>query len=349
VPRADQLAYHNTHQQNKSDKIGIILHMSTMGDSRDISRDMQRLASLYNGVVLEQLQGMRWDRLVRFRMTAEGKLRFEVKPCRRPVDQVSLFEPGVRESVKRTAVSVNKCITAIDHNTAWLAFCIEGIHPERSSTFPVFLLLCLDLDFTIQEIKFFDPKPIHKVELWYIGEDESTFTDYAHTVLKFIPMNGEEAIVADATYAQYSFDNGIDTYSSYCASKTYYNHAGGIREDLFGRSFEDRDAYEGHYWEESYGEAAARTTNNVMVKELDAVGGIKALLNMDAEAFRRSRDIIFVAMKREMGVLRRRIEDIFYGNSKLILIQLADGVEDCYGPGHRACMQSWQRRSEMTD
>lgn len=106
-----------------------------MSDCRDVNRDMQRVASLYNGVILEQLLSMHWEYLVDSSMPEEGKLRLDCQTCHRPVEEQPLFGPEVRENVKRTAVSVNSCITAIDYNTAWLAFCVKGNDMKLLSTF----------------------------------------------------------------------------------------------------------------------------------------------------------------------------------------------------------------------
>jgi hypothetical protein len=87
---------------------------------------MHRVASLYNGVVFEQLRAMTWEYLVDYYITAEDKMCLDIQICWRPVEQTPLFGDQVPEDIRRTVLSVNSCITAIDFNTAWLAFCVEG-------------------------------------------------------------------------------------------------------------------------------------------------------------------------------------------------------------------------------
>jgi hypothetical protein len=202
------------------------------------------------------------------------------------------------------------------------------------------LLTTVDLKFEIKEVTFRDPKPVRPVELWVVGDNGPTRTDYAHTVLKFTPEDGGEEIVADATYAQYSFDGGIDTYSAYRASKICANDSYRIRELPFGRAFKDFAEYKGHNWEKDLARAVICTTNNVMVRELNAVGGIQALLDLTAENFRKVRDTILAVVKQEMEALRCRFEEIFYARSDVALMEFADFAADCDGPSHRACMQS---------
>ncbi|KZM20602.1 hypothetical protein ST47_g8231 [Ascochyta rabiei] len=83
-----------------------------------------------------------------------------------------------------------------------------------------------------------------------------------------------------------------------------------------------------------------------MVKELGTVGGINTILSMGAEEYQRVEDGILAALKREMDVLRVRLEWIYFGDSDWFLMQLADVVKDADGAGHQACMQSYQRRSQ---
>lgn len=186
------------------------------------------------------------------------------------------------------------------------------------------------------------PKPVHRVELQYCNEDELARTDFSHTVLVFVPENDEVPIVADATYAQYSFDNGIDTIIEYCATKVRRCDKEMARIAPFGWNFEDYVAYKGEVWEEGLAAAIICTTGNVMARELEAVGGIRTLLCASAEAFQEARDGIIAVMKGEMEALRHQLECITYDRREGFRRRMKDLVENCNGAGHRACMQSYQ-------
>ena len=204
------------------------------------------------------------------------------------------------------------------------------------------------MKFDIKEITFCYPKPAHEVELWLCGNgsEQQIMTEFLHTVLKFVPDDEDvDAIVADATYAQYSFDTGIDTYGIYCATKVELFNEESLREDVFGRSFAARPASKGVVWEECRADAIIRTTNNVMHRELGTLGGIEALLDTGAEEFQGARDAVVATVKREMKMLRLRLESIYYGDSERCRKQLADLVEDCDRAGHQSCMESYWRRS----
>ncbi|KZM20621.1 hypothetical protein ST47_g8232 [Ascochyta rabiei] len=184
-----------------------------MSSYQDISRNMYRLASLYNGVVLVQLEAMHWEVLVDDYLTDEGKICLVTQVCCKPREEVPFFGLRVSKSRKKTALSVNH------------------------------------LKFDINEVTFKDPKPTHKVEMWRCGNgsnEQLIVTDYPHTVIEFVPNNDEEAIVADAAYAQYSFYDGIDNHKTYCATKIRRLDKDRVRENDFGRYFEDYAAFQGH-------------------------------------------------------------------------------------------------------
>lgn len=101
-----------------------------MNSSRDNGRDMHRLASLYNGVALEQLRAMCWGVLVDSRLNDDNVLEVFAQVCRSPIEQVPIFGADVSEDVKRTFVSINRCVAVIVYNSAWLAHCVGGKYPE---------------------------------------------------------------------------------------------------------------------------------------------------------------------------------------------------------------------------
>ncbi|KAF1348392.1 hypothetical protein EJ07DRAFT_184940 [Lizonia empirigonia] len=285
----DQPLY-GRHEEQWHDVFEDPLQDDEMTSSRETSRDMHRLAILYNGVALVQLEVMHWEVLVDHYLRKDGPLKLRVQTCEKPVADVPLFGPDVSDSMKKTVCSVNNCVAAVEHNTVWLAYCVEA------------------LNFDIKEITFNNPKPARKVEMWLCtaGEDEQQIiTDYGHTVLKFIPESkDEDAIVADATYAQYSFDHGIDTYDTYCATKVGNSNAQSIQEDILGCCFLDYETHDGNVLEQGRALAVIRTTDNFMHRELGAVGGVQALLEMSEEGFQRATDGILAAHCKERVLWR---------------------------------------------
>ena len=278
------------------------------------------------------------------------------------------------------------------------------------------MLTLVGLDVDIKEVTFLRPKRVHGVALTLINNGLQD-TDYPHTVLEILPYDRHfEAIIADATYAQYSYDHGIEAFFMYRDTRTQpfiehtdavndtseeehqaeevqdgYNGADedeyetedeydgydsydefeewvpGAEEEVeeavekaveddtvnpdkdgyivmpLGRSLENTGLFRGWAWDEDKAAEIQRTTNNVMVRELRALGGLEVLLDASAEDFQQARDSIFAAVKVAMDELRIQLEWIYFGESDAFLVQLADLVEDCDGVGHRACMQSFQR------
>lgn len=186
-----------------------------------------------------------------------------------------------------------------------------------------------------------EPKRVHEIELRFTHNLRPACTDYFHTVLLLKPRTGEEVIVADASYAQYSFDNGIDTWMEYLATKVCGDSR--FEDKPFPNCSQSLALSEEDVWEQSKTKSIIRTTNNVVVRELQLVGGFEALLNMSEEHFQEARDRIFAAMKTELAQLRRCLERIKYGPDASYLQDLDDLVTDCDGPGHQTCMLSYER------
>lgn len=72
-------------------------------------------------------------------------------------------------------------------------------------------MISVDLDIEIQEITLDEPKRVHEVVMYLMSGDKHLETNYQHTILLLTPRSGGQPIVADASYAQYSFAGGIDT------------------------------------------------------------------------------------------------------------------------------------------
>lgn len=308
---------------------------------------MRRLASLYNGVAMEQMLATCWEELLYSRLWEDNVLKIEAQPCREPTAQSPIFKADVSEEMRRTFVSINKCILVLAYNTGWLAHCTRGKQ----------LISSLDRASANQEHRSGRQARggnanarVHDVELQLIDEDEPENTNCAHVVLVLKPRNGGEPIVADATYAQYSFKRGIDTLAEYLATKVYaplgYEEPLGDYLSWDARTHLSCDAQtEESTWDQGNTAAIARTTDNVMVGELELVGGFKGLLDMSVEVFQEARVKICVAVKTEMKELRRRLETIRYGKESRLKQDLNDLVKSCHGAGHRECLWSyWNAR-----
>lgn len=203
-----------------------------------------------------------------------------------------------------------------------------------------------DLDFDLKQMSSLRPKPVHKVQLRhlrYTGQITPTTTDYYHTFLLLVPKNAAakspaDVIVADATYAQYSFARGIDTLEEYYATKVHDRESCalepfGVRINSLGNNSIQRNNMK----------AVIRTTNNFIVQELMAIGGIDVLLEMSTEDFQVTQDRIFDTLKVYLGALRDQLNAIRYNPDETSLARLDALVKDCDGDGHQACRESYQR------
>lgn len=97
-----------------------------MSSYRDKDRDIRHLASLYNGIAIVQLKALCWEALFDHELREDGVLEIIAQTCRSPIAQSPLFGPSISENMRRTFVSINKCVAVIVWNTGWLATCAES-------------------------------------------------------------------------------------------------------------------------------------------------------------------------------------------------------------------------------
>lgn len=105
-------------------------------------RDLRRIASLYNGVAVVQLLAMHWEQLVDFHLAHDNWLDISAQTCRKPIAEAPLFGHNDSNCVKGTVVSVNRCVSVINWNTAWLAYAVEGNFSVPFSATSVYADIC---------------------------------------------------------------------------------------------------------------------------------------------------------------------------------------------------------------
>lgn len=96
-----------------------------MSSFRDTSRDIRRLASLYNGVAMVQLKALCLNVCSNIDLRYDNKLEIWAQECQNPITQTPVFGDSVPEAFRRTFVSINKCIAVIVYNIGWLAHCLK--------------------------------------------------------------------------------------------------------------------------------------------------------------------------------------------------------------------------------
>lgn len=68
-----------------------------------------------------------WAVLVDSYMSSyDNVLEIDAQVCWRPISDTPLFGENVSEAIKRTFVSINRCVAVIVYNSAWLAYCSSG-------------------------------------------------------------------------------------------------------------------------------------------------------------------------------------------------------------------------------
>ncbi|KAF3042545.1 hypothetical protein E8E11_005261 [Didymella keratinophila] len=99
-----------------------------MSSSRDISRDIRRLASLYNDVTTVQLQALCFNVCASNDPRHDIKMEIWAQQGQKPTSTTSIFGDQVPERLSRTFISINKCIAVIVYNTGCLAHCWEHLN-----------------------------------------------------------------------------------------------------------------------------------------------------------------------------------------------------------------------------
>lgn len=203
----------------------------------------------------------------------------------------------------------------------------------------------VDLDIDVKEASLSKPKRVRNVELTFLPEQQVRETDFAHTILLLTPRYGGTTIVADATYAQYSFVHNIDTLDEYLEEKVCEDND--CDEVDFGYEFNlnmQNDELDPFISAKMI--CTIRIADGTMVSELEDVGGIGALLDLSCESFETAQNKIFAAMKVEMDKLRLQLEEIGFGTDQVYLEALQKLKEKCGNDGHQSCMQSLELERE---
>ncbi|KAJ8114462.1 hypothetical protein OPT61_g3659 [Boeremia exigua] len=299
-----------------------------MASSRDTERDMRRLAHLYNEVAMEQMLAMCWLRLKTANLdTARNVLEITAEDYEEPIKDAPIFDANVSEAMKKTFVSINQCIKVTLFNAGWLAYCAEKLGVE------------------LMEKDFKCPKRVHEVDMRYEANGEEIRTDYDHSVLLLISEEEKVVIVADASYAQYSFADGVSTIQEYVDTKVHSRESVDL---VFGERAQI--LYTTEAWYRIMVTAVFRITNEVVLEELRHDGGLEAVLDMSKNHFHEALVRIVVAVKGEMEKLRPRLEKMKksvtidgYLQSPEGSKELQDLLDDTGGAGHRECMESYRQ------
>ncbi|KAJ4983524.1 hypothetical protein SVAN01_10986 [Stagonosporopsis vannaccii] len=262
---------------------------------------------------------MCWEVLVTVRRSDSDVLKVNAPECSELIEKTHYFGDDVGEEMKRTFVSIDRCNMVLVYHTGWLAHCA----------------IALDAEFV--EMTLLQPNCVHHVELQNVESDTLVNTDCKHVVHILNPRSGDDTIVADATHTQYSFEKWIDTLEEYLATKV---HKPKRDEQPLGTYFEKNALSGVDSWSRNKRDTIICTTKNVMVRELERIGSLEALLRMCEARFHEESKRTFALVKMEMGELGLRLERAKYGPGEGFSQGLEDLVRDYDGAGHRACERS---------
>ncbi|KAF2999833.1 hypothetical protein E8E13_007068 [Curvularia kusanoi] len=175
-------------------------------------------------------------------------------------------------------------------------------------------------DIDLREKSFAKPIPTKKFEMWEEGQNQPD-QDRWHTVLTFVPKSGGEALVADPSHHQYSWESGIDKLSDFLGTKVERTS-----QDVdwdFGNVLDLQSELDQDNFSRTLSDVVAKTTCNVVV--------------MGETEYETAKGQILAALDRELYDLRVQLDDVVSDED------LKDLEAECEGPGHELCSAAYER------
>jgi hypothetical protein len=98
---------------------------------RRTKRDIVRIASVFNGIVMEQREVMFWSRLISSEDLSNSALELVLEGLE---EGAPLFKEGLDERMELAAISYGNCRKTIIQGSGVLALCVEGLQSHLSKT-----------------------------------------------------------------------------------------------------------------------------------------------------------------------------------------------------------------------
>jgi hypothetical protein len=316
-----------------------------MSDVRTDQRDMRRIGRILNEAFGIQANTMCWEVLEEAPRLRDGVFEVRVHTCSKNVKDEPIVPPDTSASTKKIFVSLNRCRRAVLWNTGWLSVLARGKHSSAFWT-RLSLTLVTDLNFEIIERDLFTPKPTHPFVMHRPGGGMTFSKDYFHTVFLFRPDgssdDGSSGIVVDPSHAQYQFEHGVDTVDDYMGQKTIDSS---YQDEPFGDTMMEvrsKGSDTKSSWSEHMNEAISGVTNNIIMAEMQRLGGVPALMSISDQAFEKALHGIIALLEFDLVELRQDLEVAMY-EIKDELDNFKFFWDTLNGEGNRLCAESLER------
>jgi hypothetical protein len=310
-----------------------------MGSTVDNNEKICRVAELHVGISAIQVDAMSFKRIISMELDAEEGFIIKGETSTKPLRDQPLCDPTISEDWKHTFACINMCVAVIVWNIRWIVWLTEGKYLQ-SLTHSV--LIGAGQDIYIKAMSFTEPKPRHKFRCYYIDAGRSVKSqNYKHTVITLSPASGNGEVVLDASHAQYSFEQGIESRREYETTKLE-EKSRTIPENL-GMLVERKKTPRRRAREV----IITQTANNILFEEVEQLGGPEKFLGLARKEFEQARERIFAEVKRALEALRLQLEAIYY-SPVLNEADLESLQQQCDGHGNKECQASYDRKVDAT-
>lgn len=314
-----------------------------MASPVDNKEKMRRVAELHVGIGGIHMDTMCFKRMISMQLDNDETFNVEVADCTNPLQDQPIYDPTISEAWKKTFASISQCQTVIAWHLPWLLWITERKYLESPTLF--LLTSSAGQGINLKERTFTDPKPRRKWVCRYVDHGRTMKSDeFDHTVLILSSTNGgNEKIVSDPSYAQYSFDQGIDDLSAFKRDKLYGNSHPFL--DKLGESVKDAKEYEESRRVQAQHALTTQTINRIVFEEIGRFGGPESFLGLEAKAYEDARNDIFARVKKELEALRPQLEALIY--PVVNEAELENLEEQCDSQGNRECFASYRRQAKI--
>lgn len=151
-----------------------------------------------------QLQALCWVALFDLQVRNNSVLEITTQVYKKPITKSPLFGTSNPEHLRRPFVSINKRVAVIDWNCGWLATCTES-KQSLQLTGLTSINCCRRPEHLAQRNVGRKAKARSLCPAAVSPRPQALRTNYRHTIIRAPPRSGKDSIVADASYAQYSF------------------------------------------------------------------------------------------------------------------------------------------------
>ena len=301
---------------------------------------MRRVAELDVGIGSILIDTMCFKRIVSMELDNDEGFDVKATPCTMPRRDQPLCDSTINAHWMHTFASMFQCQTVTAWNLAWLLYLTESMYLKSLTR--SLLIISAEQDFYIKEASFSNVNPRHKYVCHYVNSGNSQYSDrFDHTVITIASTDYEDELVADPSYAQYSFNQRVEDIEEYMRTRLHealspiYKKLGLSVKTLRTKEFFPRQYA-----------IVSQLVNKIIFEEVERLGGADIFLGLGPREFQDARDRIFARVKAELESLRTQLDALIYPVVNKAGLKILE--EQCESQGNKECHASYERHLRWT-